>query len=168
METLPLVETATTNSSVRFRLSVMMFLQYFIQGSYLPVASVYVQDALGFTEFQLGLFGSALAVGPLFAPFIIGQLVDRHWSTQRVLAISHLFGGVIMLLLYIETDVTTFVILGTLYSVLYIPTMMLTNSLAFHHLKNRNREFPRIRLFGTIGFVVPAWCVEYFWLRGLE
>ena len=168
METISLGETATTSGPVRFRLSVMMFLQYFIQGSYLPVASVYVQDALGFTEFQLGLFGSALAVGPLFAPFIIGQLVDRHWSTQRVLAVSHLLGGVIMLLLYVETDVTTFVILGTIYSVLYIPTMMLTNSLAFHHLKNRDREFPRIRLFGTMGFVVPAWCVEYFWLRGLE
>ena len=157
-----------TSGGIRFRLSVMMFLQYFIQGSYLPVASVYVQDALGFSEFQLGLFGSALAVGPLFAPFIIGQLVDRHWSTERVLAISHLLGGVTMLLLYIETDVTPFVVLATVYSILYIPTMMLTNSLAFHHLKNRDREFPRIRLFGTIGFVVPAWCVEYFWLSGLE
>ena len=168
MEKLRLDATARTNGVVRFRLSVMMFLQYFIQGSYLPVASVYVQDALGFTEFQLGLFGAALAVGPLFAPFIIGELVDRHWSTERVLAISHLLGGIIMLLLYIETDVTPFVILAGLYSILYIPTMMLTNSLAFHHLSDRDREFPRIRLFGTIGFVVPAWCVEYFWLSGLE
>ena len=142
----------------------MMFLQYFIQGSYLPVASVYVQDELGFSEIQVGLFGSALAVGPLFAPFIIGQLVDRHWATERVLAISHLLGGATMLLLYFETRVTPFVILGTIYSILYIPTMMLTNSLAFHHLKDRDNEFPRIRLFGTIGFVVPAWCVEYFWL----
>ena len=73
-----------------------------------------------------------------------------------------------MLLLYVETRVTPFVILGTIYSILYIPTMMLTNSLAFHHLKDRDSEFPRIRLFGTIGFVVPAWCVEYFWLSGLD
>ena len=57
MQSIPLDETAATSGAVRFRLSVMMFLQYFIQGSYLPVASVYVQDALGFTEFQLGLFG---------------------------------------------------------------------------------------------------------------
>lgn len=166
----PIVPTGAprTSGGIRVRLSVMMFLQYFIQGSYLPVASVYVQDALGFSEIQVGLFGSALAVGPLFAPFIIGQLVDRHWATERVLAISHLLGGATMLLLYFETRVTPFVILGTIYSILYIPTMMLTNSLAFHHLKDRDNEFPRIRLFGTIGFVVPAWCVEYFWLSGLD
>jgi len=168
MEGYPATESLRTSSAIRFRLSVMMFLQYFIQGSYLPVASLYVQDALGFTEFQLGLFGSALAVGPLFAPFIIGQLVDRHWATERVLAVSHLLGGITMMLLYFETRVTPFVILATIYSILYIPTMMLTNSLAFHHLKDRDEEFPRIRLFGTIGFVVPAWCVEYFWLAGLD
>ena len=69
----PIVPTGAprTSGGIRVRLSVMMFLQYFIQGSYLPVASVYVQDALGFSEIQVGLFGSALAVGPLFAPFII-------------------------------------------------------------------------------------------------
>ncbi|MCP4816763.1 MAG: nucleoside permease [Planctomycetaceae bacterium] len=157
-----------TSGSIRFRLSVMMFLQYFIQGSYLPIASLYVLDALRFSEFEVGLFGSALAVGPLFAPFIVGQLVDRHWSTQRVLAVSHVLGGITMLILYTQTAVWPFVLLGTLYSILYVPTMMLTNSLAFHHLRQRDREFPLIRLFGTIGFVVPAWCVElYFSYQGL-
>jgi nucleoside transporter len=157
-----------TSRSIRMRLSLMMFLQYFIQGSYLPIASLYVLDALRFSEFEVGLFGSALAVGPLFAPFIIGQLVDRHWSTQRVLAVSHILGGITMLILYTQTAVWPFVLLGTLYSILYVPTMMLTNSLAFHHLKQRDREFPLIRLFGTIGFVVPAWCVElYFSYQGL-
>jgi hypothetical protein len=57
--------------------------------------------------------------------------------------------------------------LGTLYSVLYVPTMMLTNSLAFYHLKNRDREFPVVRLFGTLGFVLPAWVIELYWLAGL-
>ena len=58
--------------------------------------------------------------------------------------------------------------LGALYSVLYVPTMMLTNSLAFHHLRDREAEFPLIRLWGTIGFVLPAWLVELVFLRGLE
>jgi hypothetical protein len=60
------------------------------------------------------------------------------------------------------------IILGCLYSVLYVPSLMLTNSLAFHHLVSREREFPFVRLWGTIGFVFPAWLVEFWWLRGLE
>ena len=74
------------------RLSVMMFLQYFIQGSYLPIASVYVQDTLGFSGRQVGWFGSALAVGPILTPFLLGQLVDRRFATQRVIAVCHLCG----------------------------------------------------------------------------
>ena len=157
-----------TPAPIRARLSLMMFLQYFIQGSYLPVASLYVEKTLGFSGSALGIFGSALAVGPLFAPFVVGQLVDRHWSTQRVLAVSHCLSGVIMLWLFTVTGTTAVIVLGTIYSILYVPTMMLTNSLAFHHLRNGEREFPRVRLFGTIGFVVPAWWVEFYWLGGLE
>jgi MFS family permease len=147
---------------------VMMFLQYFVQGCYLPIASVYVQDALGFGAFELGVFGSALAIGPLFAPFLLGQLVDRYFSTEHVLSASHLCGGLVMLALYLSTGFWPVVILGTLYSVLYVPSMMLSNSLAFHHLRRRDREFPIVRLFGTIGFVLPAWLIEWWWLSGLE
>lgn len=157
-----------TPSSLKYRLYVMMFLQYFIQGSYLPVISLYLQEALSFNSDQLGDFGSALAIGPLLAPFIVGQIVDRHFSTQHVLAFCHLAGGVIMLVLYGQTDFWPIMILGALYSALYIPSMMLTNSLAFHHLKDSDREFPLIRLWGTIGFVVPAWVVEFWYLDGLE
>jgi len=159
--------TAHTTWAIRFRLFLMMFLQYFIQGSYLPVVSVYVQDALGFSSKEVGYFGAALAVGPLFASFLVGQLVDRHFATQYVLAASHLAGGVVMLLLYWQQEFWPVVILGTLYSVLYFPSLMLTNSLAFTHLKDRDREFPFVRLFGTIGFVLPAFAVEVLWLRGL-
>ncbi len=160
-------ETQKTPLSIQARLCLMMFLQYFVQGCYLPIVSVYLQDALGFNSQQLGMFGSALAVGPLLAPFVLGQLVDRVWATQRVLALCHLSGGVCMLLLYSQSGFWPVVVLGTIYSVLYIPTMMLTNSLAFHHLKGRDAEFPIVRLFGTVGFVLPAWLIEAVWLSGL-
>lgn len=156
-----------TSFDVKARLCLMMFLQYFVQGCYLPVASIYVKDALGFSSAQIGAFGSALAVGPLFAPFILGQLVDRLFATERVLAVCHAGGGVLMLLLAAQSAFWPVVVLGTLYSIVYVPSLMLTNSLAFHHLKNRDREFPLIRLWGTIGFIVPAWFVEFYWLRGL-
>lgn len=165
-----------TTLSLKARLCLMMYLQYFVQGCYLPIASVFVQDALGFSSWQVGLFGSALAVGPILAPFIVGQVVDRWFSTQRVLAACHLFGALFMLLLYArayywtysELNVAMIVALGTVYSILYVPTMMLTNSLAFHHLRRREKEFPIIRLFGTLGFLTPAYLIEFWWLWGLE
>ncbi|MDP6443214.1 MAG: MFS transporter [Pirellulaceae bacterium] len=149
------------------RLGAMMFLQYFIQGCYLPIVSVYLQDALGFSKTQIGVFGSALAVGPLFASFVVGQLVDRRFATQHVLAACHALGGGVMIALYFQQGYLPIVVLGAIYSVLYVPTMMLTNSLSFHHLPDRERQFPIIRVWGTIGFVAPAWIIERVLLRGL-
>ncbi|MBW3597477.1 MAG: MFS transporter [Planctomycetes bacterium] len=146
----------------------MMFLQYFIQGCYFPIASLYVQNALGFTAYQVGFFGTALALGPILTPFLFGQLIDRFFATERVLAVCHIVGGLLMLLLFTQTNVWIVIGLGAVYSVLYVPTMMLTNALAFHHLRNSDREFPLIRLWGTIGFVLPAWWIEMVWLAGLE
>lgn len=165
----PAVDARPTSSfPLLSRLSLMMFLQYFVQGAYLPIASVYVERSLGFTAMQVGIFSSALAVGPILAPFIFGQLVDRLFSTERVMAVCHLLAGLLMLGLFFETRAWAVIVLGTVYSVLYVPTMMLTNSLAFHHLKNRNLEFPWVRLFGTLGYIVPAYLIEFWWLRGLE
>lgn len=162
--------TGAPHSSITLlaRLAVMMFLQYFVQGCYLPIAALYVDQTLGFTAGQVGLFVAALAVGPILAPFVVGQLVDRAFSTERVMAVCHLAGGGLMLALFYEARVWPVIVLGTLYSVLYVPTMMLSNSLAFQHLKNSDMEFPRIRLFGTLGFIVPAFLIESWWLRGLE
>ena len=164
----PVTPAASSSLPMLSRLSVMMFLQYFVQGCYLPIASVYVLDALGFTDWHAGVFSSALAVGPILAPFIVGQLVDRMFATQRVMAFCHVLGGLLMLALFTQTQTWPVIILGTAYSILYVPTMMLTNSLAFHHLKNSDMEFPWIRLCGTLGYIVPAYMIEFWWLRGLQ
>ena len=150
------------------RLSLMMFLQYFVQGCYLPIASLYVADTLGFSPKEVGVFVAALAVGPILAPFLVGQFVDRAFSTERVMAFCHFVGGLLMLALFTQTGVWPVIVLGTAYSVLYVPTMMLSNSLAFNHLKDSDMEFPWIRLFGTLGYIVPAYLIEFWWLRGLQ
>ena len=162
------VSPPTRTSGLMFsRLSVMMFLQYFVQGCYLPIAALYVGQALGFTDRQKGAFIAALAVGPILAPFVIGQLVDRAFSTERVMAFCHLVGGGLMLALYFQTGFWPVIVLGTIYSIMYVPTMMLSNSLAFQHLRNSEMEFPWIRLCGTLGFIAPAFLIEPFLLRGL-
>ena len=97
------------------RLSLMMFLQYFMQGAYLPIASVYVERTLGFNSAQMGYFVAALAVGPILAPFLFGQLVDRLFATQWVMAACHLVGGILMLLLAAQTNFWAVIILGTTY-----------------------------------------------------
>ena len=158
----------STEKPLKLRLYLMMFLQYFVQGCYLPIITLYLIDALGFSALQVGVFGAALAVGPLLAPFVFGQLVDRHYATERVLSFCHLSGGLIMLALYVQQSFWPVVILGVLYSILYVPTMMLTNSLTFQHLKDSDKEFPLIRLWGTIGFVVPAWLAEGLFLAHLK
>jgi MFS family permease len=84
-----------------------------------------------------------------------------------VLAFCHAAAAVVMFSLAVQTSFTPAIALATLYSILYVPTMMLTNSVAFTHLKQREREFPAVRVWGTIGFILPAWCIEPFFLAGL-
>jgi nucleoside transporter len=158
----------STPSSVRSRLAVMMFLQYFVQGAYLSIVADYLRTYLQASGDEISWFMAALGAGPLLAPFIIGQLVDRHMATERVLAACHFLSGVLMIALYFQTTYLPVLILGTAYSVLYTPTMMLTNSLTFHHLASRDREFPLIRVWGTIGFIVPAWFILFYFLKGLS
>lgn len=158
---------ANTLRSVKLRLCGMMFLQYFVQGAYLPIVAGYLTDTLGFSESNKGWFMAAIGAGPILAPLVVGQLVDRWFSTERVLAAFHFAAGLLMLALYKQTEFGPVVAIGTLYSVLYIPTTMLTNSLAFHHLRDRNADFPLVRLWGTIGFIVPAWFVGFYFLHDL-
>ncbi len=100
-----------TSRGLKYRLYVMMFLQYFVQGSYLPVITEYVRSGLQFTPTEMGVFSAAIAVGPLVAPLFFGQLVDRHLATENVLGVCHLAGGVIMLVLYKLTNYWPIVVL---------------------------------------------------------
>src|SRR5262249_51771739 len=127
----------------------------------------YLQDGLKFSPVQVGVFVAALAVGPLAAPFVVGQLVDRYLPTERVLAFCHLAAGALMLTLYTQADFGPVVAIGTLYSVLYVPTLMLANARALHQLRRSEREFPPVRLWGTVGYVAPAFLIELVLLRGL-
>ena len=156
-----------TPPQIRRRLAGMMFLQYFMQGAYLPILSLYIKSGLNFTDQQVGWTLAAIGIGPVLAPFIVGQLVDRMFPTERVLAACHLLGGLIMLAIYSQSTFEPLIALATLYSVLYVPTTMLANSLAFHHLRNPDREFPMVRVWGTIGFIAPSWLMSFYFLKNL-
>jgi nucleoside transporter len=143
-----------TPLKIRVKLSIMMFLQYAIWGAWLPLMFPYFNEFRSFSASDIGYIAAVGAIGALVAPFIAGQFADRYFNTERFLGVSHLIGAV---LIWVMADVTTFyplMLLSFLYALLYTPTLALTNSLAFHHLRDRDREFGKVRVWGTIGWIV--------------
>jgi nucleoside transporter len=131
----------------------MMFLQYGIWGAWLPILFPFLMGHRGFSLGQTSGIMAAGAVGAVMGPFIAGHLADRHFSTQKMLAVSHLIGAFLVWFLATVTSFHIFLLLSILYGLIYAPTLALTNSLAFHHLTDRDRQFGPIRLWGTIGWI---------------
>ncbi len=134
-------------------LGIMMFLEYAIWGSWYPVLSAYMQNTLGFNGTQVGVIYSLLPLSTIVAPFFFGQLADRYFPTQKVIAYAQLIGGVILLWLATVDSYTPMVWGMFIYTLLYAPTMALTNSITFTHLSDSEREFGWIRVGGTIGWI---------------
>lgn len=148
--------------SVKLRLSVMMFLQYAIWGSWAPVLSAYLQNDLGFSGTQIGLIYSLLPLATIISPFLGGQIADRYFPTEKLIALLQLAGGGFLILVASTTEYTTMIWLMLIYSILYAPTLALTNSIAMINLANSEKEFGSIRVWGTIGWIAAGLSLA-FW-----
>jgi nucleoside transporter len=141
----------TTSDRIRF--SVMMFLNYVIWGAWYVTLSTYLTISLKFTGTQAGAIFGTTALACIISPFFVGLIADRFFASERVLAVLHLLGAA---LLFCVTKVTSF---GAVYALMfayclcYFPTIALTNSLTLQHVKNTGRDFPLIRVFGTLGWI---------------
>jgi nucleoside transporter len=138
-----------------------MLLEYAIWGAWAPVLGGYLSNpvdkgGLGFSNDQLGWIYSMLPLASIIAPFIAGHLADRVFSTERFLGMLQLLGGAAMFVMARQTQYQPMLwwMLGA--SLLYAPTLALTNSLAFSHMRDSEREFGGIRVFGTLGWILSG------------
>lgn len=144
------------NLNNRIKLSTMMFLEFFIWGSWFVTMGTYLGKSLLSDGVQIGSAYSTQSLGAIIAPFIIGLIADRFFAAQKILGVLHLLGGVLLWFASTSLNFESFFpfILG--YMIAYMPTLALVNSISFKQLKDPEKEFPSIRVFGTIGWIVAG------------
>ena len=143
--------------STKTRLGVMMFLQYAIWGAWAPVLSSYLINDVGFSGGQVGWIYALLPLATIISPFIGGQVADRWFSSEKVIGFLALTGGVLLLVVSRTTDFNVMFVLMFVYSLLYAPTLALTNSIAMINLDDSEAEFGKIRVWGTLGWIAAGW-----------
>jgi nucleoside transporter len=138
------------------QLSIMMFLQYFIWGAWYVTMVTYMGAHLKSSGLQIGAAYSALAIATMISPFFIGMIADRFFAAQRIMGLLHLLGAAILFLVTRISDNTTFYWAILFYSLLYMPTIALSNSIAFSQMTDPGKQFPWIRVFGTLGWIAAG------------
>jgi nucleoside transporter len=138
------------------KLSVMMLLEYFIWGAWYVTMGTYMSEFLGATGTQIGAAYSALAIATMISPFFVGMVADRFFSAQKIMGVLHLVGAALLFLATLVNNNTTFYWIILVYSLLYMPTIALSNSIAFGQMTDPGKQFPWIRVFGTLGWIVAG------------
>lgn len=146
-------------SSVQIRLMTMMFLQYFVWGSWGVSLGGYMGTTLGFTGAQLTAVYATTAIATMVSPLFLGYIADRFFSTERILAVLHLAGAGLLAYAASVTDHTGLWTVMLAYALCYMPTLALTNSISFENIKSAEKEFPIIRVFGTLGWIAAGLAV---------
>lgn len=142
----------------RNKLFIMMILELFIWGAWLPLIWGYMgKDGLKFTDGQIAWVGTAFAIASVVGIFFSNQFADRNFPAEKFMAFSHLIGGLAILGMYWAKTFPLFFALMLIHSLLYVPTISVANSLAFANLRNPAKEFGLVRMGGTIGWILAAW-----------
>jgi len=137
------------------KLSVMMFIEWFIWGAWFVPLWQYL-NKLGFSPSEIAWSYSSTAIAAILSPVLVGVIADRYFAAQKVLAWLLLGGGVLMCFIAVQTQFSSFFPLLVVYAITYMPTVALTNSIAFANIGDPEKEFPRIRVLGTLGWIASG------------
>ena len=151
--------------SMKFRLIIMNFLQYFIWGAWLISFGSYVGNNLGFDGVQIGSFFATMGIASLFMPGLMGIIADRWMPAEKLLGICHLIGAGLLVTASFQTEYVPLYTCMLLSVMFYMPTLALSNSVAYNALEKKGldiiKDFPPIRVWGTIGFIAAMWVVDF-------
>jgi nucleoside transporter len=140
-------------TALKTKLSVFMFLQYFIWGSWYVSMGTYLANVLKFSGQEIGAAYGAFAIGSMISPFFVGLIADRYFASEKMLAVLGILGGAVLCALPHVTVFKTFYPTLILYCALYAPTLALGNSLSLHHLLDAKTGFPRVKIFSAVGWI---------------
>jgi nucleoside transporter len=144
------------NLKIRTQLSLMMFIEYFVWGCWYVTMGTYLTQTLKFDGNEVGLAYSALSISAIISPFFVGMIADRFFAAERALGVLHLIGGILMYLISNVTEFGSFYPLLFAYTLCYMPTLALTNAVCFHQMSNPEKEFPNVRVLGTMGWIAAG------------
>src|ERR1700761_8047971 len=148
-------------TGIRVKLSIMMFLEFFIWGGWFVTLGPFLGNNLKASGVQTGAVFSTQSWGAIIAPFIVGLIADKYFNAERILGVLHIIGAVLMYQMYNAADISVFYpyVLG--YMVLYMPTLALVNSVSFNQMSNPEKEFSTIRVWGTLGWIAAGLAISY-------
>jgi nucleoside transporter len=149
------------NTTNRIKLSTMMFLEFFIWGAWFVTLGTFLGSNLKASGAESAAVFSTQSWGAIIAPFIIGLIADRYFNAEKILGVLHLVGAFLMYQMYQSNEVGSFYIYVLSYMVLYMPTLALVNSVAFNQMKDPEKEFANIRVWGTIGWILAGLAISF-------
>lgn len=143
-------------SAVRFRLSAMMFLNFFIWGAWYVTMGTYLKSIKGVSDVQVGIAYGTQALGAIIAPFVAGLIADKFFSAQKILGILHLAGAAALYYLSVIDNFSAFYPGLLIYMILFMPTLALINAVSFNQVGDPEKDFAKIRVWGTIGWIAAG------------
>ena len=139
----------------------MMFLEFFIWGGWFVTMGTFLSQSFNATGLQLANAYETQSIGAIIAPFIIGLIADRYFSAQKILGFLHLIGAFLLYMAGSSNEFSSFYPFVLFYMILYMPTLALVNSVAFRQMRDPSKEFPPIRVFGTVGWIIAGLVIGF-------